>query len=219
VLRLKEFEKYLVDTDGHISSHAAADGLLIPGGQNPVPKKTSRMSWKLPWSPPKISPQPDISSSAKACWALLLNALGIRPGMDIVGWRPSNDGFISTQNGGIEMEIDGAVLCHIMNIYALSLDPDPWALACEQRIPRYTDQKLCQLPFGTLAWETPKGQIHAHFEPGLETELNAEKAPFGRLGSSLEPNTWIATYFAALMHGVSDPDLRLFILHGYLRDY
>lgn len=132
--------------------------------------------------------------------------------MGIVGWRPSTDGFINTQNGGIEMEVDGAVLCHIINLYSFSLDPSRYARSHPERIPNCTDHKRCTFPFGTLAWEKTNGQIHAHFEPGLEMELNAEKIPFGTFGSKLEkvePNTWIVTYFTALMHRISDPDLRL----------
>jgi len=127
--------------------------------------------------------------------------------MGVVGWRPSSDGFINTQNGGIEMEVDGAVLCHIMNLYGISLNLDSWVES--KPIPRYTNKKLCKFPFGRLGWKKMDGQTHAHFEPGLEKELNAEKIPFATLLGHLEANTLVATYFTALMHGVSDPGLQL----------
>jgi hypothetical protein len=208
VLRLKEFEKYLVDTDGRLLAQATITHPLKAVAKIFDPRQRFRKSWGLSWSQ-DTSPQSDNLFTAKACWAYLLHALGIRPGMGIVGWRPTNDGFISTQNGSIEMEIDGSVLCHIINLYSLPLDPSPYARSNDERIPNCADQKLCKLPFGRLAWEKANGQIHAHFEPGLEMELNAEKIPFGAVGSLLEPNTWAATYFTALMHGVSDPELRL----------
>jgi hypothetical protein len=110
------------------------------------------------------------------------------------------------------MEVDGAVLCHVMNLYSMSLDPNPYARRSPEPVPDYADEKLCKFLFGTLAWEKTNGQIHAHFDPGLEIELNGEKTPFGAVGLMLEkaePNTWMATYFTALMHGVSDPDLQL----------
>jgi hypothetical protein len=129
--------------------------------------------------------------------------------MGIVGWRPSNDGFLSAQNGGIEMEIDGAVLCHIMNLYIVPLDHTPWVRDNPERILNCTEQKSCKFPFGRLAWDEANGRIHAHFEPGLEMELNAEKRPFGVFGSMLEADTCAATYFTALVHGVSNPELRL----------
>jgi hypothetical protein len=130
--------------------------------------------------------------------------------MDIVGWRPSNDGFISTQNGDLEMEIDGSVLCHIMNHYSVSLDLDPDVRYHPEPIPSRADQKLCEFPFGRSAWETSNDQIHAHFKPGAERDLKARKRPFWPVRLELEPNTWIiATYVTALVHGVSDPDLRL----------
>ncbi|KAE9368797.1 hypothetical protein N431DRAFT_64443 [Stipitochalara longipes BDJ] len=209
VLRLKEFEDYLVKTDGRLSPQVRVGDMLSPGTQGPGRKEKNRNSWRLPWSSPKPSPQPENTPAAKACWAYFLLALGIQPGMGIVGWRPSSDGFINTQNGGIEMEVDGAVLCHIMNLYALSLDPNPWVRVQPKQIPRYTDQKLCTFPFGRLGWEKTNGQIHAHFEPGLEKELGAEKIPFARLTHRPEANTLVVTYFTALMHGISDPDLQL----------
>jgi len=208
VLRLKEFEKYLVDTDGRLSAQPKTDHRLSPAAKSPDFKNTFRKSWGLPWSP-NTSPKPDQAPTARACWAYLLRALGIHPGEGIVGWRPSTDGFINTQNGGIEMEIDGALLCHIMNLYSVPVDPAPYLREIAEQVPSCTDQKFCRFSFGTLAWEKANGQIHAHFEPGLEMELNAEKAPLGDVGSLLEPNTWIATYFSALMHGISDTDLQL----------
>jgi hypothetical protein len=125
VLRLKKFEDYLVKTDGVLYPRVNRSDMLSPSTQSPSQKENNRKSWVLPWPSPKTSPRPENTPAAKACWACLLLALGIRPDMGIVGWRPSSDGFISTQNGDIEMEVDGFVLCHIMNLYGLSLDPDP----------------------------------------------------------------------------------------------
>lgn len=39
--------------------------------------------------------------------------------MGIVEWKPAIDSYINTQNGGIEMEIDGAALSHIMKLYRM----------------------------------------------------------------------------------------------------
>ncbi|KAN0093634.1 hypothetical protein V8E51_016818 [Hyaloscypha variabilis] len=209
VLRLKEFEDYLVKTDGVLSPRVKQSDLLSPSTQSPSQKENNRKSWGLPWPSPKTSPRPENTPAAKACWAYLLLALGIRPDMDVVCWRPSSDGFISTQNGGIEMEVDGSVLCHIMNLYGISLDLDSWVRRKPEQIPRYTDQELCKFPFGRLGWKKMDGQTHAHFEPGLEKELNTEKFPFATLIDHLEANTLVATYFTALIHGVSDPGLQL----------
>jgi hypothetical protein len=63
-----------------------------------------------------------------------------------------------------------------------------------------------------ISWTKTGGEIHAHFEPGPEKELDAEKALFDQLEYSqyrLDPNTWITTYLTALEHGTSDSDLHL----------
>ncbi|PMD61637.1 uncharacterized protein K444DRAFT_374957 [Hyaloscypha bicolor E] len=220
VLRLTEFETHLVKTDGHLLAKTATDSRLSSDTNSPGSHKTLRNSM-LSWGPlpplpffwqKNASPQPDKSPPAKACWASLLRALGIGPGMNIVGWRPSNDGFISTQNGGIEMEVDGAVLCHIMNLYSPSLNPETYWGGSAGRVPSYASKESCILPFGRLAWTKTGGEIHAHFEPGPEKELDAEKAPFDQFDYSqyrLDPNTWITTYLTALEHGTSDSDLHL----------
>lgn len=119
-----------------------------------------------------LLPSPE-ARQGKACWAYLLHALGIQPGRNIVNWRPSTDGFISTQNGGIEMEIDGAVLCHIINLYSIHREPRSGAARDNGKA-----QQRYHLQFGELAWETIEGQIHGHFRPGSENQLNSSKIPF-----------------------------------------
>lgn len=109
----------------------------------------------------------------------------------MIQWRQSHDGFISTQNGGIEMEIDGAVLCHIMNLYSISRNPMRYWRRNPAPILNQSDDQLCKFQSGTVAWKETNGQIHAHFEPGIDAELNAEKVPFGDLGSLFERNTWL----------------------------
>lgn len=37
--------------------------------------------------------------------------------MGILGWQPSIGEITSLQNGEIEMSMDGAVMCHIINLY------------------------------------------------------------------------------------------------------
>jgi hypothetical protein len=60
---------------------------------------------------------PDGKCTATASWAHLLHALGIGPRMGVVGWKPAVDGALTLQTGGVEMEMEGAVLCHIVNLY------------------------------------------------------------------------------------------------------
>lgn len=114
-------------------------------------------------------PPPPFPSSGTAFRGYLLHALGARPGGNVVDWRPSADGLVSTQNGDIEMEVDGPAICHIINIYSLPPDrPDRQA------------GKQCRFAFGELAWDAAgDDQLHAHFTPGPEKELVSEKRPFG----------------------------------------
>ncbi|EEA26016.1 hypothetical protein TMatcc_005732 [Talaromyces marneffei ATCC 18224] len=130
--------------------------------------------------------------------------------MQVASWRPSIDGYINTQNGGVEMEIDGSVLCHIINPYSTTPDPDPWACQEEEEMPNRREAKQVTFPFGELAWSTVEGKTHAHFKPGLEKELANAKVPFGdEVGSKFEPGTLIASYLTALNHGASDPNFQL----------
>lgn len=78
-------------TDGLLCLQENASNLLSPSSRSPEQKENKRKSWALPWPALKISPRPEDAPAAKACWAYLLLALGIRPGMEIVAWRPSSE--------------------------------------------------------------------------------------------------------------------------------
>ncbi|KAK7433866.1 hypothetical protein Landi51_13770 [Colletotrichum acutatum] len=133
-----------------------------------------------------------------SCWGYFLFALGIHPEMGMVSRRPSTDGLISTQNGGAEMDIDGSVLCHVMNLYS--------AKAFDRNYKGW-----CELSFGRLGWDMAidQRQVHAHFSPGTETGLASEKCPFSRHGTSMDVGTIMASYLIALHDGVSDQRFQL----------
>lgn len=146
-----------------------------------------------------------------ACWAHLLFALGVHPGKGVVNWKPPPpDGFLSTQNGGIEMEVDGAALCHIMNLYSMSLDPHPWSRQWHEMLPNRRVLKQCDFVFGKLAWALDDAdRLHAHFTPGPESAMALAKRPLGLDQLETEPGTIIASYLTALFHGVSDLKFQL----------
>jgi hypothetical protein len=145
---------------------------------------------------------------AGASWGYLLYALGVRPGMNTVRWKPVLSASIFTQNGGIEMEIDGAVICHIMNLYRAETD---WNSFKSRSYPykRAEDTEQCQLSFGYLAWTNRGDQVHAHFKPGSLSTLREPKRPFGTVGRGMEPYTHMISYFNTLEYGVSNPRFRL----------
>jgi hypothetical protein len=200
VLPLKGFEEHLVRTDGAVPAVTSASGS----------DRRARISWGSWWAQnPNSSPRLELPSAGTACWAYFLFALGIRPGMDVVAWRPSTDGFINTQNGGIEMEVEGSVLCHIINLFSVTLNPEPWTRAWAENLPDRRRERHCDFPFGRLVWTTAGDQIHAHFTPGLESELASAKQPFGVHGTLMDRGTIMASYLTALLHGVSDSKYRL----------
>jgi hypothetical protein len=155
--------------------------LMPPDTQSPGEKAKKRKSSQLSWPLPRTSPQPETPPAAEAYWAYLLLALGSRPGMAVVDWRPSSDCFVNTQNGGIDMEVDGSVMSHIINLYGLLPDSRPFGRSDSEQIPRYANQKFCNFSFGRLGWEKTKDQIHAHSEPGVEKELYSDQLPFATL--------------------------------------
>lgn len=187
VLRLDKFEEHLVQMYG------AAPAASSPGSKQSPNHEYSRL--KFP---------PDGS----ACWAYFLFALGIWPGMGVAAWRPVTDGFINTQDGGIEMEFEGSVLCHIINLFSVTLDQDPF-LQWPRPLPNRRRERRCKFPFGDLAWTTTGDELHAHFKPGLEDDLISAKQPFGSKGTLIDSEKIMALYLTALFNGVSDSDYQL----------
>ncbi|OIW22968.1 hypothetical protein CONLIGDRAFT_694314 [Coniochaeta ligniaria NRRL 30616] len=107
------------------------------------------------------------------------------------------------------MEFEGSVLCHIINLFSVTLDPEPWARQWPEELSDRRRERHCEFPFGKLAWTAAGDQLHAHFTPGLESELASAKQPFGFNGTLMEPGTIMASYLTALLHGVSDSEYRL----------
>lgn len=205
VLRLEVFEQYLVGIDGVIPSslHLKPETISVGGREF----KLSWSGWKA--RVPKDMSCPDLLQAGTACWAYLLFSLNIRPTMSVTSWRPCIDGMISTQNGGIELEVDGSVLCHIINLYSTPLYhraryEGMSRFPHTKRLPDRRQSMSCEFSFGELAWDSAGNQVHAHFSPGLETEMLSEKQPFGYTSKSLVPGTIMALYLTTLDHYVSD---------------
>lgn len=168
VLRLEDFEQYLVGIDGVIPSslHMNGETISVEDGKF----KLSWSGWKA--RVPKDMLSPDLLQAGTACWAYLLFSLNIRPKMCVMSWRPCTDGIISTQNGGIELEIDGSVLCHIINLYSTPLYhraryDGMSRFPHTKRLPDRRQSISCEFSFGELAWASAGNQVHAHFSPGL----------------------------------------------------
>lgn len=203
-----KLENYLVEKDGVVSQ--------IGSVPSPNAQSERRLFSRLGLfarneteAGQSASSNPDLLLSGRACWVYLLFALGIKPEMEVVGWRPAADGFVNAQNDGIEMEIEGGALCHIINLYSITLDPNYWARGWPEQLPDRLREKRCEFSFGNLVWTTFQDQVYAYFKPGLENKLRMEKRPFGGNASLMEPNTFLASYYNALERGVSKEELQL----------
>ncbi|KAJ2986838.1 hypothetical protein NUW58_g4842 [Xylaria curta] len=60
---------------------------------------------------------PSGSCKATFAWAKLLYSLDIRPGSNIIEWQPLATDADPNEPGTIELELEGPVLCHIVNLY------------------------------------------------------------------------------------------------------
>lgn len=153
--------------------------------------------------------QPSGECTASFGWAQLLFALNIRPKKGdeagIISWRLTMDGAGPAQTGTVSLAMDGAVLCHIVNLYQKYTGGTPSA-------------DKFQLPFGELRLLNESTHTYA-FESFGESQLASLRKPFfysrrdrnmireGYL--DLERNNVIALYENALGCGISEDRLKL----------
>lgn len=162
--------------------------------------------------------QPSGKCSSSLAWAQLLYALGINPGMGVLAWRLSPQKLDPTETGTIDLEIDGGVLVHIVNLYTLYSYDDSYGFRGSwlDEPPHHNDSVgpgstdaaiVIRLKFGRLKFQpsSPDKRI-CNFEPGVEKGLRARREPFDlhRSERFFEPGTVAAKYFQTLEHGVSD---------------
>lgn len=96
--------------------------------------------------------KPEGRLPAKSSWAFLMHALGIKPGDGLVEWRPSMDGYIWTQNGGMEIEIDGSAFCTIINLFMIDgkMDDHP-----RGKVKSSEEIKRARFRFGSVVAHRP----------------------------------------------------------------
>ncbi|KAI0861341.1 hypothetical protein F4860DRAFT_177377 [Xylaria cubensis] len=132
---------------------------------------------------------PSGSCKATFAWAKLLYALDIRPGSNIIEWQPV--GTEPEKSGTVELELEGPVLCHIVNLYQIYDHPHSDPL---QNFPSTLSQGVMwQFPFGVLAinpepngsqGSNPRWWI-ATFRPFPDEALSAPRQPFLARGQPL----------------------------------
>lgn len=172
------------------------------------------------------SPLPTGVCNASFGWAQFLFALNICPGMGVISWRLPPKAFRPNIDT-LTLIIDGAALCHIINLFRLNLEPLPLGFStdCFPALvaTRLQDRKVlpddtCLLPFGKLRickdhLERPKKEnIKIIFEPGSQQELSSKKNPFsyaydGYIGTTtaqlrFEPTLLMAKYLTGIQNQV-----------------
>ncbi|KXH30653.1 hypothetical protein CSAL01_10638 [Colletotrichum salicis] len=201
VLRIEEFMSYMIDVDGSIPISERQKGKGASKGDQ-WPKLSLN-----PWSTPSQSSSPsyDIASAGTSCWAYFLYSLGIRPNMNLIQWRPQVDQPANSTNGGIQLEIDGSVLCHIINLYSIV----PYAhgrprVRHAQQLPDRRRIMRCDFDFGQLDWHYVDDEVRACFSPGSEFDIASAKQAFGSNAKLVEEGTAMATYLTTLENRPSD---------------
>jgi hypothetical protein len=112
--------------------------------------------------------KPSGTSTASFGWAQLLFALNIRPKgrakTGIITWRPLSQGVKPAKMGTLSLAVDGAILCHIINLYQLYKSGS-------------TNSDIYRFPFGDLALEDDAKRIYS-FTGLSDADFSAEKLPF-----------------------------------------
>ena len=169
--RLGEWHQEAVDTNGSwlrpVLRHAAFEKHLIKNNGYFKPSGICQSSF---------------------AWAHLLYALDIRPGAGVLAWRLPPNSHNPLDTGQVSLDIDGQVLCHIINLYRVYLEPAPntfsrdpsdgLRLETGEVIISYPDDMSCDFPFGTISVRKDQDRFVARFTPGTTQELSTTRIPF-----------------------------------------
>ena len=168
--------------------------------------------------------KPSGSCTSRFGWAHLLHALGIRPSCGVLAWRLPTDGNNAVDSGQISMDIDGQVLCHIINLYRVyhrDSNTELWLL----EKPEWGLPAVCRTPFGKMSLHEEDARYVAVFEHGTPEEVEARRVPFsyrtyttGDRFLEFDEKLVIAAYFNALYYGISDASIMIPDSASPLRD-
>lgn len=143
--------------------------------------------------------QPTGQCDSSFAWAQLLYALNIRPGGGVIAWRLPPKVINPAVAEDVVLEVDGAAMCHIINIFRLYETSAP------------EDYSRCSFPFGRLLIDQNGAKFTATFEPGTQDDLREKRVPFsyrawGIPGSYLliDKEVVVANYFNAIHYHISD---------------
>lgn len=122
--------------------------------------------------------RPEMKCEATADWAKLLYSLGISPRKTIVSRTLRTPLTIENHKADITLELDGKVICHIINLYG---KPAPTRTVTVEGLRRNAEWLTILGAFG-LVQDAPKTQIlGVTYRPASEEALRAIKEPFSKL--------------------------------------
>ena len=205
--RLGEWHQEAVDTSGRwlkpVLRHAAFEEHLIKNNGYFKPSGVCQSSF---------------------AWAHLLYALDVRPGGGVLAWRlpPNNQNPADTRQ--VSLDIDGQVLCHIVNLYRVYHEPAPSSFSRDLPLPIFLGATQecdgysisCDFPFGIISTRMEQDRLIARFMPGTPQELSTARVPFTYqtlalqgTNLSLDPEALVASYYNTLYYGISDTSISL----------
>jgi hypothetical protein len=111
----------------------------------------------------------------------------------------------------MSLEIDGKVLCHIINFFRIYTCPAPNTLS---RVELQNKTIDIRMPFGVLSVRREDSAYNVTFQSGTPEELATPRMPFTYLDEGsvrwrqgflqFEKEVVVAMYFNAIHHGISD---------------
>ncbi|KAI6083561.1 hypothetical protein F4821DRAFT_191172 [Hypoxylon rubiginosum] len=137
---------------------------------------------------------PQGQCKATARWAQFLHGLGITPDKNIVSRRLVQ----VKERGSIMLEIDGEVVCHVVNLLG-SPERDLLSSIAKSRGHHRTS-------IGNIRWDSTEGAISLSYIPGSEYELSRPRIFFDAKPGE-DPDDIIARYYLALELGTSYTEL------------
>jgi hypothetical protein len=152
--------------------------------------------------------KPNRQSKATAEWVNLVHALGIMPATKVldsnkaerrvVDFRNPKEAELVLPKTQIKMDLDGEVLCHIVNLFE-DLDL-PWGQA--KQIEKREDKGSAKTPFANITWNATKPRQPASYDLRGGEAISSDRCPFGQVGKLMRAGSCIRAYY---YNAISDP--------------
>jgi hypothetical protein len=151
--------------------------------------------------------QPSGKFTSQAPWAHFVHALGINPDLklQVLTRMPPRVESTGPRNYRVRMDIDGEVLCHIVNLFREDKIP-----LHNHKIIKKDDLKgFCVTSFGTIRWDAGPDAPSPPFTPGPEEARNSTRVSLGPLARLVAADNLMTMYQDIVFErfGVSDRDL------------